>query len=58
MLKQLSNTRIADAQQNENKEIILKDIGSRKVSIDNKSYEGFYEPIPTDYKQSYYHESK
>ena len=35
MLKQLSNTRVADALKNENKEIILKDIGSKKSSIDN-----------------------
>ena len=56
MLTGLSNIRVADAQQNENKEIILKDTGSRKASIDNESAEGSYKIIPTDYQQISYHE--
>ena len=56
-MTQLSNTRVAEARKNENKEIILKDTGSRKTSIDNKSSEGSYELILTDYKQNSYDES-
>ena len=43
------------AEDSEDKQIMLTDIGSRIEYIDIDSSEGYYKVIPPEYKQSSYH---